>query len=112
MEDALQHRQWQADAVALAELGSGLVDVSMAPVEVRLPSRLAQVAVDAWNRDDGEGKIEETPEQAAVRGRAATLALIGLSIKERGRLDGEDVVVLLDPLLIAEAIDAAERRPS
>jgi hypothetical protein len=84
----------------------------MAPVEVRLPSRLAQVAVDAWNRDDGAGRIEETPEQAAVRRRAAALALIGLSIKERGRLDGEDVVVPLDPLLIAAAIDSVEGWPS
>jgi hypothetical protein len=35
-----------------------------------------------------------------------TLALIGLSITERGRWEGHEVVVELDPVFIGNAVDA------
>jgi hypothetical protein len=43
--------------------------------------------------------------------RAAALSLIGLSITERGRWEGEEVLVALDPVLIGNAVDAADDLP-
>jgi hypothetical protein len=88
-----------------------LQSVDLVPVEVRLPAPLAQAAVDAWNRDDGEGVGEETVEQRLDRRRAAALALIGLSVVNLGQQDGDEVVVPLDPSLISAAVDAAEDQP-
>ncbi|MFI4992102.1 MAG: hypothetical protein ACHQCH_00605 [Solirubrobacterales bacterium] len=82
-------------------------------MEVRLPRRLAERAVAAWERDDGEGPLDpETYEQAAQRHRAATLSLIGLNIAEHGRWEGDEVVVELDPVFIGNAVDATDDLPS
>jgi hypothetical protein len=82
-------------------------------VEVRLPRRLAEQAVAAWERDDGEGPLDpETHEQAAQRHRAATLSLIGLTITECGRWRDDEVLVELDPVFIGLAVDAADDLPS
>jgi len=76
-------------------------------VSFRLPQALADAAVRAWERDDLDD-VPETPAQRLARHRAATLALIGVAIKERGVRDGDEIVVPLDAGLIALAMDAAE----
>ena len=54
-------------------------------VEVRLPQRLADKAVAAWQRDEsGDADMDnESSEQAQVRTGAGTLGLIGLSLGKR-----------------------------
>jgi len=95
------------------EVGTVLLDQSLPQVEVRLPRNLAELAVAAWERDDGEGPLDpETYEQSRQRNHAGTLALIGLSITERGRWEGDEVVVELDPVFIGNAVDAADDLPS
>jgi hypothetical protein len=46
------------------------------------------------------------------RQRAGTLGLIGLSIKELGRVEGDEVIVDLSPDLIGVALDAADDLPT
>lgn len=78
---------------------------------MRLPLRLARAAVEAWERDD-EGELDpESPQQRVLRHRAGDLALIGLAVEERGRTEGGEVVVDLDPGLIAWAVAAADDSP-
>ena len=113
MGETETQKTWRGDARVLGEVGAVLLGQSLPQVEVRLPRRLAEQAVAAWERDDGGGPLEpETSEQAARRLLAGTLALIGLSITERGRWEGDEVVVELDPALIGPAVDAADRLPS
>jgi hypothetical protein len=113
MDETETQKTWRGEARALGELGAVLVDQSLPQVEVRLPRRLAKQAVAAWERDDGEGPLDpETYEQAAQRQRAGTLALIGVSIAERGRWEGDEVVVELDLVFIGNAVDAADHLPS
>jgi hypothetical protein len=82
-------------------------------VEFRLPRTLAEQAVAAWERDDGQGPLDpEASEETARRLLAGTLALIGLSITERGRWEGDEVVVEIDPAFIGSAVNAADRLPS
>ncbi len=50
----------------------------------------------------------ETFEQRVQRLRAGTLALIGLSIVERGRREGDEVVVDLGWGLIGAAVEAGD----
>jgi hypothetical protein len=54
----------------------------------------------------------ETYEQGVQRQRAGTLGLIGLSIKELGRVEGDEVIVDLSPDLIGVALDAADDLPT
>lgn len=104
---------WVQDARVLADIGLALTSRDLPRVEVRLPAALADLAVGAWERDDSEGgsTAGETIEQRQVRHRAAALALIGLSVNELGRRDGDDVVVELSPDLIGDAFRAADEMP-
>jgi hypothetical protein len=78
------------------------------PVWVRLPEDLAQAAVDAWREEDEVAPESETPEQRTARLRAWTLALIGSIVSERGRREGNEVVVPLTDDVIDAAIAAAD----
>ena len=78
------------------------------PVWVRLPEDLAQAAVDAWREEDEVAPESETPEQREARLRAWTLALIGSIVSERGRREGNEVVVPLTDDVIDAAIAAAD----
>ncbi len=89
-----------------------LAKADLPRVEVRLPRELAEKAVAAWEREGDEGLLApETFEQRVHRHRAGTLGLIGLSICERGRWDGNEVIVELSPDLIGVAVDAADDVP-
>jgi len=104
---------YRHDAHLLSEVGAALAHAKLPNLEVHLPKPLAEQAVAAWQRRDSEGPLgEETCEQRVQRQRAGTLALIGLSIAERGQWVGNDVVVELDPVFIGLAIDAADDLPS
>jgi hypothetical protein len=98
---------WEQDARALAKIGSALEGRDSPRVEVRLPAGLADVAVAAWEREDGQVSLtQETSAQREIRHYAAVLALIGLSIEQVGRKDGDDIVVELSPELIGDAVRA------
>jgi len=107
---------WQAvyrrEARLLGELGAPLVRVELPRVEVRLPRALAKRAVAAWERDDDGPAEPETFEQRVLRHRAATFSLIGLEISERGRWDGDEVLIALDAGLISAAVDASDDLPA
>lgn len=108
--DTDDHRvgQWRQDADVLRDIGLALADTALPAVEVRLPPALAHKAVTAWERDDLDGPAYETLVQRAWRHRAATLALIGLAVRERGRREPDAVRVELDAQLVVEAIQSAE----
>ncbi|GAA2502973.1 hypothetical protein [Winogradskya humida] len=74
---------------------------------MRLPRRLAELAVAAWDREELGGIGDESREEYDVRDDAAELALIGPAISERGVWDGEEVVVELDVVQVAAALRAA-----
>ena len=104
---------YREDAGVLGEVGWALANSELPRVEVRLPRRLAEAAVAAWKRDDNDGPLDpETVEQRIQRHRAATLALIGLSIVNGGRWETDEVVVELSPDLIGVAVDASDDLPS
>jgi hypothetical protein len=105
--------QWHRDALLLGAIGHRLAHVSLPEVIVRLPYALAAQAAEAWDRDDGDGPLG--PEDAAARlrrHRSGTLALIGAAVRERGRREGDDVVVELGAELIALAVDASDDVPA
>jgi hypothetical protein len=113
MSESGWQRQYRQDARLLGELGRVLALTELPRVEVRLPKALAELAVTAWEREDNDGPLDdETHEQRLERHRAGTLALIGLGITERGRWDGDDVIVELGTGLIALAIDASDDLPA
>ena len=95
------------DSKVLAAIGEWIAP-RVQLVSVRLPLELAEAAVAAWNRDETGEIGEETPDQYALRDRAAELALIGLAVSERGRRDGEDMLVDLHATSVAAAIHAAQ----
>jgi hypothetical protein len=102
-----EYDAWKRDASLLAELGRGLFAQHL-KVNVRLPGELARKAVEAWERDDvGESRTDETADQIWARKRAAALALIGLSVQQRGVWHGDEVEVGLDPWNVGTALDAA-----
>ena len=104
---------YRRDARVLGEVGAVLLEAALPQVEVHLPRHLAEQAVAAWERDDGERPPDaENPEQTGRRHRAAPLALVGLSITQRGRWEGDEVVVELDPVFIGNAVDAAGDLPT
>jgi hypothetical protein len=112
MEETEWQRQYRDDAQVLGELGWSLARAELPAMEVRLPRALGERAVAAWERAGDEGPLDsENYEQRVLRHRAGTLGLIGLSIVERGRPDGDEVVVWLGPDLIGVAIDAADDLP-
>jgi hypothetical protein len=77
---------------------------------VRIPAHLADAAVAAWERDDIDTDLPdvETSEQARVRDGAGHLALIGLAISERGRRDGDEVVIDVEAWDVGAAFEAAD----
>jgi hypothetical protein len=111
MADSEAQARYRDDAKVLAAIGAHLADQDLPEVEVQLPSALARAAIAAWERDEiGPTKPEDT-DQAAQRNAAATLALIGLSITERGRWDGDEVVVPLWVGFVGDALNAANATP-
>lgn len=103
------YEDWAADAEQLHQLARELYPQTP-KVEVRIPRRLADKAVAAWQREGDAGDLrDETPEQRAIRHEAATLSLIGLSIENTGIEDGDQVVFKLDAWLLGNALEAADR---
>ncbi|MGP4110216.1 hypothetical protein ACTWP5_04765 [Streptomyces sp. 4N509B] len=91
------------DARVLAAIGAHVV-ARTGRVAVRLPRAVAEAAVAAWEREDvGEVPGEETLEQWRLRDMAGDLGLIGVAFSERGRWEGEEVVVELDVALAGAA---------
>ncbi|MFC9256636.1 hypothetical protein [Amycolatopsis thailandensis] len=106
MNEQGQYARYQEDSKVLAAIGACL-DAQLAPIEVRLPKTLARAAAAAWDRDELDEFGEETHEQYALRDQAGELALIGLVISERGRWEGDEVVVDLDVAAVGAAVRAA-----
>jgi len=103
-----RRRNWERDAALLSEVGRLLL-VQEPRVTVRLPRGVAQQVLAAWQRDDDEGDIQtESPPERRTRTRAGTLALIGLSVEQNGRLEGEEVVVDLAAWHVGLALEAAD----
>ena len=102
--------QWQADAEVLRLIGNHIISSGVPTVEIRLPASLADLAKAAWDRDDEQDdSVEsETHEQAQIRGEAATLALIGLTLAENGRPVGEEVIAPVSADLVGQAVTAAD----
>jgi hypothetical protein len=112
MDETDRQRRYREDARVLGEIGAILARADLPRIPVRLPSALAQAALEAWQHDDEGGPDPESFEQRAIRHRAAALGLIGLSVEQTGRADGDEVVVELTPNLIGNAFDAADDLPS
>jgi hypothetical protein len=103
-----RYEAWARDSGVLAQIGRAVFSQSTR-IAVRLPRALADDALAAWQRDnDGEPLPSETAGQRAVRHRAATLGLIGLSIETVGTWDEDEVVVELEAWYIGDACSAAE----
>jgi hypothetical protein len=96
------------EAQALAELGAVFREADLPGIEVRIPARLADAAVRAWERDDTDPVDGETPPQRTARHRPGILALIGLCVSEASEGIGEEVVVTLPVEFIGAALIAAE----
>jgi uncharacterized Zn finger protein len=111
MHDERPPGVWARDEAILAEVGASLAKQST-EIEVHIPLALANAAVDAWHRhDDSDADLgDESFEERVVRHRAAALAMIGVAVEERGRTDGEHVVVKLDAWFIGDALGAADDR--
>jgi hypothetical protein len=106
-------RQYREDAQTLGQLGWVLAQTNLPRIEVRLPRRLAEAAVVAWEREGNEGPLDpETLEQRIQRHRAGALGLVGLSIVNGGRWEADDVVVELSPDIIGAAVSASDDLPS
>ncbi|MFE6492334.1 hypothetical protein [Streptomyces sp. NPDC057748] len=106
MVDDEQYARYREDSKVLAAIGKH-VDAQVGRVTVRLPRAVAEAAVDAWERDESGDLGEETHEQYALRDQAGDLALIGLVISERGRWEGEEVVIDLDVVSVGAAVRAS-----
>jgi len=105
-----QHPARQLEADLLAEIGRCLHSQDLR-VQVRLPATLASQAVAGWEREDDAPVEDETTQQRALRHQAGALALIGLTVKERGIPDGHYAVIVdLDAWQIGNALDAADER--
>jgi len=103
-----EYRLWENDANLLAEVGRVLF-VQPTRIAVRLPRTLAERALAAWQRDDSTGGPSDASlAQGIVRQRAASVALIGLAIKNEGLAGDDDVVVTLDAREIGDALEAAD----
>jgi hypothetical protein len=112
MDETAVQRIWRREAHLLGEVGAIFNATSLPDIEVRLPRHIAERAVEAWRREDGDGPFDpETYEQSVQRARAATLALIGLAITSVGRWERDEVVVRLHPALVGEATLAAGALP-
>ncbi|MFJ8589260.1 hypothetical protein ACIRD2_32010 [Streptomyces sp. NPDC093595] len=108
MADHERYERYRKDSDVLAAIGAQ-VDAQVGRVGVRLPRPVAEAAVAAWQRDETDGPGEESQEQHALRDEAAELALIGLAITERGRWEGDELVVDLDVESAGAALRASRR---
>ncbi|MFF3127563.1 hypothetical protein ACFVRD_35930 [Streptomyces sp. NPDC057908] len=106
MVDEEEYVRYRADSKVLAAIGEH-VDAQVDRVTVRLPRAVAEAAMDAWERDELGDLGKETHEQYALRDQAGDLALIGLVISERGRWEGEEVVIDLDVVFAGAAVRAS-----
>ena len=111
MVDTEAQAQYRRDARVLAALGSQFARMTLPDVEVRVPRTLTDKVVAAWERDEEESLDPEDSEQRIARHQAASLALIGLSIVNGGLLDGDGIVVGLQPGLIGDPLNAADDLP-
>ena len=102
-------RQWAAQADVLARIGEVVFHQNVS-VEIELPQDLASLAIQAWDADDaGDGIADfETAAETTERHRAGSAALIGLSVSEEAKPTDTGVWVMLDPMLIGDAISAAD----
>jgi enolase len=105
VDEREQYVRYREDAKVLAAIGE-CVQAQAGRVTVRLPRTVADAAVAAWERDESAGPGEESRAQHALRDRAAELALIGLAVSERGRWEGEEVVIGLDVASAGAAVRA------
>lgn len=97
------------DAEVLSQIGQALFPQDT-KLTVRLPRDLADLAVAAWLRDQTSPAAPDTadaPERHVLRQRSAYLALIGLSVANTGRPDGDEVVCELDAWYVGGALEAA-----
>ncbi|MFP5322365.1 MAG: hypothetical protein ACLGIC_11030 [Acidimicrobiia bacterium] len=104
--------RWRRDEAVLAQIGAVLFDQETV-IEVRLPRPLADAAVAAWQREDDRDDFDlaaESCEDRIVRHRAGALALIGAALDDRGRADGNEVIVELDAWFIGDSLNAADDR--
>ena len=99
--------RYRSDEAVLAAIGREFRR-QVTVVEVRIPKDLAAQAIAAWERDETEAVKDETFGERQVRHRAGALALIGLAIQERGRVDGDTFVVELDSWHVGDALNAAD----
>lgn len=98
--------RYAEDAATLALIGAAMADQDPRQ-PVRLPRDLVDIARRAWHRDETGIIGDELPEERSLRHRAATLALIGLAVEERGTSEGNHVLVALDADIVSDAIRAA-----
>ncbi len=102
--------RFRQDSEVLARIGASL---SKQPhhLAVSLPASLAAEAAEAWGRDEGGAvPADESFDEGRARSDAATLALIGLAVTERGRPTGDTVLVPLSAWPNGLALDAADSR--
>ena len=95
------------DAEVLSQIGQALFPQDT-KLTVRLPRDLADLAVAAWLREQTGPAAPDTTERRLLRQRAAYLALIGLSIANTGRPDGDEVICELDAWYVGGALEAAD----
>ncbi|MFE6666680.1 hypothetical protein ACFVFH_24350 [Streptomyces sp. NPDC057697] len=107
MVDHEQYVRYREDSKVLAAIGKH-IDAQIGPITVRLARDVAEAAVKAWERDESGDLPEETHEQYALRDRAGELALIGLAISERGRWEGDEVVIALHVASAGAALRASD----
>ncbi|OKI93467.1 hypothetical protein [Kitasatospora sp. CB01950] len=106
MVDQEQYARYRDDSKVLAAIGEH-VAAQVGRVTMRLPRAVAEAAVDAWERDELGGRVPESHEEYMLRDRAAELAFVGLAISERGRWEGEEVVIDLDVASAGAALRAS-----
>lgn len=99
--------RYRSDETVLAAIGREL-SRQVTVVKVRISQRLAEQAVAAWERDETEDIPDETLAERQLRHRSGALALIGLAIQERGRVDGDSVSVEVHSWQIGDALNAAD----
>ncbi|WP_329100448.1 hypothetical protein [Streptomyces sp. NBC_01439] len=107
MVDHEQYVRYGEDSKVLAAIGRQ-VDIQVDRVSVRLPRAVAEAAVAAWDREESSGQAPETHEQYLLRDKAAELALIGLEISQRGRWEGEELLIDLDITSAGAAVRASQ----
>lgn len=100
------------DAEVLGQIGQALFPQDT-KLTVRLPRKLADLAVAAWLRPESGPSVAATAEpveRRVQRQRAAYLALTGLSVANTGRPEGDEVVCEVDAWYVGGALEAADRQ--